>query len=177
MHERWHTTNTLHIPSSQLLSRSDDAGDNCIVSRHVVCSLCLNQTPGTISHSPDIQEDSVATSNYMRMVGWSCCGDVLTYFAFPEWKVSIFIKLLSTLESDGRINKHSANRHSNKQHFYTPRWCSVKSSSVSLNALTSGFFSSTSIRATVYCPHCRVTTSIFGVSCQMSADYVRGTVC
>lgn len=93
MHQTWHTTNTLHIPSSQLLSWWDDAGDNCIVSLHVVCSLRHNQLPSAISHSPDIQEDPVARSNHRRMVGWSCCGDALTCLAFPDWNVYIFIVL------------------------------------------------------------------------------------
>lgn len=58
--------NTTHTPPSQLLSWWDDAGANCIVSQHVVCSLRHNQTPGTIARSPDIQAGSVARMVTLR---------------------------------------------------------------------------------------------------------------
>lgn len=76
MHETQQTTNTLCFPSSRLLAGSDDAGDDCIVSRHVACSLCHNQTPGTISHFPDIQKNDVAKSNRRKTVVTLWCASV-----------------------------------------------------------------------------------------------------
>lgn len=91
---------------------------NCIVFRHAVCSRRHNETPSAISHSPDIQENSVARSHRRRMVGGTCRSDGLTYLCSTKTcyhslkHVYIYNTHPGTPLSDDRINNYSLDRRS-----------------------------------------------------------------